>query len=149
MRRKKMWRYYCDYCKKANCSGASIKKHESRCTLNPNRACGFCGILEQPQSDLVKAMELLPEPKDYLKEHCESGLYSYVGLEKAVEDVMPKLRDFVGNCPACIMAALIQKGIPVPMVTSFNFKERCQEVWADFNENQRRIDEESTYYGQM
>ena len=145
MRRKKMWRYYCDYCKKTGGSGYHLKKHEKGCTLNPNRVCGFCGILEQPQSDLVKAMELLPEPKEYMKEDEYAGI-TYKGLGEAVEKTMPKLRDLVGNCPACIMAALRQKGIPVPMVESFDFKKECASVWADFNENQRRIDEESTYY---
>ncbi len=130
MKRKKVWRYYCDYCKKAGCSGGHLLKHEQRCTLNPNRYCGFCHLLEQEQSDLNKAMELLPEPEDYLQRDEEFG------LEEAVKIALPKLRNFVGNCPACIMAALRQKGIPVPIAVDFKFKAECKSVWTDFNEGQ-------------
>ncbi len=140
MRRKKVWRYYCDYCKKAGCSGGHLKKHEERCTLNPNRTCGFCNLLEQPQPDLKKAVELLPAPKKYIKESDE-GWMEYGDLEKVVSDALPTLRDFVGDCPACIMAALRQRGIPVPMAKDFNFKKEADGIWSDFNNKRREEDE--------
>ena len=142
MRRKKVWRYYCDYCKKANCSGASIKKHEERCTMNPNRVCGFCHLLEQKQTNLVEAMQLLPEPKDYIKEEVLGSLIftSYNGLDEAAEAIMPKLRDFTGNCPACILAALRQKEISL-WITSFDFQKESKEIWAEFNKKQSEEDE--------
>ena len=136
MRRKKVWRYYCDFCKKAGCSGGHIKKHESRCTLNPNRSCGMCKLLDENEPNLTTAMSILPNPKDYEKEE-EHGFVYYDDLEVKVERVMQELRDFVSNCPACIMAALRQKGIPVPLVKSFNFSAECKSVWNEFNEDQR------------
>ena len=139
MRRKKVWRYYCEFCKKANCSGSSIKKHEERCTLNPNRYCGFCHISELTQPDLQEAIKLLPEPEVHIKiiEDEYGKDISYDGLEKATKEALPKLREFVENCPACIMAALRQKGIPVPLARDFDFKAESAGVWADFNEAQR------------
>ncbi len=140
MRRKKVWRYYCEFCKKANCSGTSIKKHEQRCTLNPDRHCGFCGLTENDQPDLQEAMKLLPEPSKLVAFFEEDNYYDYSHLETAVKETLPKLRDFVNNCPACIMAALRQKGIPVPCAEDFDFKKECQGAWADFNESQRDYD---------
>ena len=136
MRKKKIWRYYCDFCKKANCSGGSIKKHESRCTLNPDRYCGFCHLLEQDQPDLQKAIKLLPKPDDFI-EIAEEGYgkcVSYDKLQAEVKKALPALRDLVGNCPACILAALRQAGIPVPLAADFDFKKESASVWADFNE---------------
>ena len=137
MRRKKVWRYYCEFCKKANCSAPSIKKHEQRCTMNPDRYCGFCDILDKRQpTNINEVIALLPVPTDYLvkDEHFES--YSDQ-LSQDIEKIMPRVRDSLENCPACIMSALRRKGIPMLMVKSFNFSERCKEVWADYNESQR------------
>ncbi len=139
MKRKKVWRYYCDYCKKAGCSGGHLKHHEERCTMNPNRQCGMCRFLDQTQSNLDEAMNILPDPEKYYKEDA-FGTGGYENLDKAVEEIMQTLRDFVGNCPACILAALRQKKIPVPLVLSFDFSKECKEAWAEFNERQREAD---------
>ncbi len=142
MIRKKVWRYYCEFCKKAGCSGGHIKKHESRCTKNPNRTCGMCNVMDKDgeQPDLQKAIALLPNPKEY-ESIDEFGFISYAGLEEAVNEILSQLREIVANCPACIMAALRQKGIPVPLVTKFNFKNECAIAWSDFNSAQ-----EAAYY---
>ena len=50
---------------------------------------------------------------------------------------LQKLRDITNNCPACILAALRQKGICVPLVEGFDFKGECASVWADINEANR------------
>ena len=142
MRKKKVWRYYCDFCKKAGCSGGHLKKHESRCTLNPSRTCGFCGLRDEPQPDLKKAMKLLPDPEKYVVKIDEKYAHGfcYKGLDVAIKEALPKLRNFVGNCPACILAALRQKGIPVPIATDFDFKKECRAAWSDFNAAQREND---------
>ena len=142
MKRKKVWRYYCDYCKKAGCSGGHLKKHEERCTLNPNRFCGMCSLLEQEQPDLKKAIELLPDPEEY-KDRTGYGtffVYREEALVEVVEKAMIKLRDFTDNCPACILAALRQKGILVPLAKSFDYEKESKEVWAEFNDRQRQED---------
>lgn len=135
MKRKKVWRYYCDYCKKAGCSGGHLKKHEERCTLNPNRFCGMCNFMDIGQRDLSEAKQLLPDPKDYKNEENDYGFTEYKkGLGEAVEKAMPALRDFTDSCPACILAALRQKEIPVPLVTSFNYTKECKAAWQELND---------------
>ncbi len=140
MKKKKVWRYYCDFCGKAGCSGGHLKHHEERCTLNPDRTCGMCKLAGELQPNLKTAMDILPDPKEYAKED-EYGFISYDGLEEPVDKILQELRDFVGNCPTCIMAALRQKGIPVPIAKNFKFKSECDDVWAEFNDSQR-----NTYY---
>lgn len=141
MRRKKVWRYYCDFCKKANCSGASIKKHESRCTLNPSRHCGFCDILENGQpTNMNEAMTLLPTPDDFLVKDGYLEYYSNEFTEKA-EAAMSKVRELLNDCPACILSVIRRKGIPVPSIKSFDFQKESESAWAEFNENQRHDDE--------
>ena len=140
MRRKKVWRFYCEFCKKSGCSGGHISKHEKRCTNNPDRFCGMCKMQDLKQPSLQDMKALLPNPDTYAKQS-EYGIgVEYVGLDVAVEEVMEKFREAAGFCPACIMAALRQKGIPVPLVTSFNFTAECKEWWAEFNEANRDYD---------
>ena len=37
--------YYCGFCKKHGLLAHNILEHEKHCTVNPNRKCGFCGIV--------------------------------------------------------------------------------------------------------
>jgi len=149
MKTKKVNRYYCDYCKKSGCNSYWIKKHENRCTLNPDRYCGYCHLLGKKQSNLVLLLSILPNPQDYEKTYLneDNGFTwsSYVGLDDAVDAVLPKLRDAAENCPACIMAALRQKKIPVQCATNFNFSEETQTIWNEFNAEQMRKEQESEY----
>lgn len=134
MKRKKVWRYYCEYCKKSGCSGGHMKKHETNCTLNPKRCCGMCKMLEQEPTGLQGAMQLLPDPKEHISKDTDKlGFTEYDKLSEAVEKIMPQLRDVVGNCPACIMAALRQKGIPVPVAKSFDYRMESKEVFGEVN----------------
>lgn len=146
MRKRKVWRYYCDFCKKAGCSGGHLKNHEKHCTLNPNRDCGMCKARELEQPDLSKAILLLPNPDEYLSREtdCDGDniFICFDGLEDAVDKVLPELRDFVENCPACIMAALRQRGIPVPVAKKFNYRDECQYMWAELNRNQEDYSDE-------
>lgn len=145
MRKKKVWRYYCDFCKKANCSGASISKHEKHCTLNPERVCGMCKLIKRSQPDLANAVSFLPDPKLYEVSEINLGVESYYfkGLENAVEQLMDNLRDKLDDCPVCIMAALRQRGIPVTMIKSFDYKKESKEELDNYNKTQRRNDEYS------
>lgn len=133
---KKVNRYYCEFCKKANCCASSIKQHELACTLNPNRVCNVCKMNhgewsqdEFEQRPISELLEILPDPLPFkIKDEFGDGLI------KAVNAVLPKLREISGNCPACIMAALRQKGIPVPMATDFNFSAEMKQIWDDIND---------------
>jgi len=129
---KKVNRYYCEFCKKANCSAPSISRHEKSCTLNPNRICRMCLICDLEQSKMSDLMKILPKPviiDDNL------GFQTIVNI-KEIEEGMEKLREVTENCPACILATIRQIGIPVPAIQSFSFTEECKSFWADFNQAQ-------------
>jgi len=138
MKTKRVLRYYCEYCKKSGCSKRHIRHHEERCTLNPNRVCGYCKFLEREQPKIIDLLALLPNPDDF-------KWYSST-FTTAVEESLPKLREATESCPACIMAALRQKGIPVPIATNFDFKKECQKIWDEINRESWKRDLESTSY---
>ena len=140
MQTKKVNRYYCDFCKKAGCNKYWIVKHEKGCTKNPNRECGYCKMLEVEQIDMSELLAILPEQSEYTESlDCGDGeLLESISQTKLNEILnLQKLRDITNNCPACILAALRQKGICVPMVEGFDFKKECASVWADINEANR------------
>ena len=135
MRVKKVNRYYCDFCKKAGCAGGHIRKHEERCTKNPNRICGMCKMLGRDQPKLQDLLDILPNPKEYEdNEYTGEFMPYHSGLAEDVDKLLPQLRKLTNNCPACIMAALRQKGIPIPLVRNFNFANECKDIWTDINE---------------
>lgn len=109
--------------------------------MNPNRKCGFCHLLDQPQPNINDLLELLPNPKDHIRcDIADNGnVYeSYsMTLNEVVDEMLPKLREATDNCPACIMATLRQKGIPVPIAAGFNFTKESQEIWDAFNVEQK------------
>jgi len=137
MRREKKWVYYCDFCKKSGRSGGHISHHEKRCTMNPNRHCGMCAMLDLPQVTMPELLSILPDTEGYWID--EGGGRSFM-VPDSLKEAFEKLRDKVENCPACLLAALRQKGIPVGAVEGFDFKQECESWWGDFNETQRQND---------
>lgn len=90
MKRKKVWRYYCEFCGKGSCSGGHMNIHEKHCTRNPNRKCRMCDfgrLKQQPIQDLIKAL----------------GSGDNEGFEK--------LSNLADGCPACILSAINQSGL--------------------------------------
>ena len=138
MRQKKVWRYYCDFCKKAGCSKYHLKRHEERCTMNPNRHCGICGFLEQEQCDIAEVKKLLPNPDDFksIMGDLDFECFDDDRMRKAMKDLMPKLRSETNDCPACMLAVLRQGGIPVSFAHEFDFTEECKSAWSEFNSRQ-------------
>lgn len=128
MKSKRVWRYYCEFCKKANCSKPSIAKHESGCTLNPKRICKVCGLMEQTQPTLQALFDSLPTRLINVPSDEEGMRFTHT----LAQDEMKRLRDAAGNCPACIMAALRQKDIPVPCAYEFDFEAEMDAIWNDF-----------------
>jgi hypothetical protein len=137
MRQKQVWRYWCDYCKKAGLQKAAMIRHETHCTLNPNRRCRVCDIIGWAPDDLPKWIAMLPDPAQYKK--YDSGEYFHGGLTVDANLSLPSLRKAAGGCPACIMAAIRLRGIPVPMVTDFNFTDEMKKIWRMVNAEQRAI----------
>ena len=94
--------------------------------------------MENEQPDLTALIALLPDPSDYKREFDESGCtgWSDYDFGDLFKTVLPKLREATRNCPACMMAALRQRGIPILSVDGFNFTAECKRSWAEFNEAQ-------------
>ena len=150
MRKKQVWRYYCDYCKKSGCSGGWIAKHEKHCTMNPDRECGMCkhaaGEEVQPNTDKLIAM--LPDPTEYHTAFIdEFGLQreEWPGLSEAVDKVLPALRESANNCPVCLLAAFRQRGIHLSLVENFEYKDELASLWAEVNAEAAEAAERDCY----
>lgn len=123
MRQKKVWRYYCDHCKKAGQRKDLILKHEIGCTRNPDRVCGMCkhrGAEQKPLALLTEALE--------------AG-----GIDG--------LREEAACCPACMLAACMKVNGPGPYCPDegprfwFDFKAALADHWREMNESR-----EGDYY---
>lgn len=135
MKKLQRWRYYCDFCKKAGGSGAAMLAHESSCTLNPDRRCRLCVLTNGGcASTMEELMAPLPDPTEW---HAKWSEELQRELVEKTEAAMPALRELAQNCPACIMAALRCKKIPVPMVESFKFTEEFASAMSQANDNRR------------
>jgi hypothetical protein len=131
MRRALRWRYYCDFCKKAGNSGFHLKRHESSCTLNPDRVCRMCKAFDGWQPGMPDMLALLPDPYVGIKD--ESSEEADDAVRVAVAAALPALRELCGHCPVCVLSALRQKGIPVPLAEDFNLTAEMKAAWSDLN----------------
>jgi len=145
---KTVTRFNCDFCNKRGFSASHMTKHEKHCTLNPNRECRVCSLLENSRDadyerkTLPELIAMLPDSGPY---NALDGLDIYDDcrtLIKALEAVLPAFRRATGDCPACMMAALRQAKIPVPMMEGFDFKREMQNIMDSINEAR----EENRYY---
>lgn len=138
MRTKKVSRYWCDHCNKAGLSRSAMARHEQHCTLNPERSCRVCNLLNggshgKPMSELVAML-----PDSALYHTSGKGIEDCWRVHKALSDAanaaLPSLREAVSECPACILAALRQAKIPLPMVDDFDFTAEMKSIFNDINE---------------
>lgn len=130
MRSKKVTRYWCDHCNRAGLQAHAMAKHEAHCTMNPLRKCRVCDLMGEVTPTVADLVALLPRPGDYPS----LGTMDEVNtLREAVDASIPVLREAAHNCPACIMAALRQASIPVPMVDEFDFKREMDSIFASIN----------------
>ena len=119
MKRKKVWRYYCDFCKKSGCSGGHMKEHEQHCTMNPDRTCRMCDLLEEEQAETQTLVDAL------------------------LNGGMKRLRTHT-ICPACLLAAIRQSGIfdnehfqdprRIDIEDNFDYKAEKKEVMDAIND---------------
>jgi len=144
MRAKTVKRYWCDFCNKAGLQAGAMRKHEKHCTMNPGRDCRVCGLMggsvKVGAEKMAGLVAILPDATAYLS---DDGIYwegdvdnEHAKLSRAVAEALPKLREETDDCPACIMAALRQAKIPVPMVEGFDFKTEMRAILDDYNERQ-------------
>ena len=120
MRKKKVWRYYCDFCRKGGCGGGSMKRHEGSCCRNPDRVCRMCQLAKGEQKPLPELIEALGN-----------------GTPQGVE----RLRSAAEGCPVCMLAAIIQSKLQRPRVTGedsgfsveFDFKKERDAFFREVN----------------
>ena len=139
MRKRQVWRYYCDHCGKGGCSKHHMEQHERSCTLNPERECRMCAA--DPGAGAVQ--HAMPELIEAIGSGDEAGM-------KRIRDVTGGDRD--EGCPACILAAIRQSGLgykpgesrrpkdeydcPADRIAAdeFKFKDECASFWSDVND---------------
>ena len=119
--------YYCDYCKKHYLSSHWCKRHEEKCTMNPNRLCNLCQQttnLPELVAKFKKSVCAVAIPDE------RYGGYYYDGVE---QPSVSELRDAVDGCPVCTLALIRQIGIgKYPFDSSgFNYKKELAEWWVE------------------
>jgi hypothetical protein len=135
----KAWRYKCDFCGKNKHQKKAMEIHERGCTMNPDRLCKLhvWATGEEKAPSILDSIQIL---RDHYGDK-DRGLAA--------------LREFVGNCPACILAALRQtemckgyadeEGYSPPAIgkEQFDFKKELAEVWSEVrsNDEERRLDQ--------
>jgi hypothetical protein len=96
--------------------------------------------MEGNQNEMKDLLALLPDPKEFEHvSHRESFIggfeeKTWPGFDEMVKPAILKLREATDGCPACILAALRQKGIIIGMVAEyFDYGKECAEFWKDVN----------------
>ena len=112
-----------------------MARHEKRCTMNPYRHCGMCAILDLDQTPMPELLAILPDVTDcWIEEELFQNEWGRTFIPPdSLKDAFANLREKTENCPACLLAALRQKGIPVGAMEGFDFKQECESWWGDFN----------------
>jgi hypothetical protein len=118
MRKKKVWRYYCDFCGKGGCGSGAMKHHEKHCTLNPQRICRMCQVIGESQQGM-----------DFLVANYDKG-----GIET--------LRSAANECPNCMLAAIrIWKKTSGKSKEEtwddWNYKKELESFWSEQNAERR------------
>ena len=108
MRTKTVTRYFCDHCSKGMFKKPSMSSHEAICYRNPARKCLRCD--NRPEHAISK---------DRLKAIIEDG---------------ERCETEGGECPDCLMAAMIQNNTR----PSTAWKEG--EVWTEYRKEQFQSD---------
>lgn len=133
-------RYYCDFCGKSGGSAGHMKRHEVGCTKNPNRICTAHQWLadeDHKQRPVAEAVAILK------------------GVDTAAE--LKALRDLVGDCPMCILAAIRQcpavhppewdeDGADFGACYDFNFKKELKDAWDAYHSSERAKEERHYVY---
>lgn len=130
MRRKKVWRFYCEHCKKSGCSGGHISRHERGCTRNADRACGVCRVFElqsKPLPELIAFCKTKAAAGDSIDGNPDD---SSLWLDEV--DVKA-LRELADQCPACMLAALRQSDTYAGS-QHYGFKEEMKSLWNEKNQ---------------
>jgi hypothetical protein len=95
--------------------------------------------------DLKQIIAALPDIADYPDKEIGSGSDAYTdphpGLADALDALMPRLRELSYDCPACLLAAMRQKHIPVHFAQQFNYRKEAKSIRDEYYENKNGVEE--------
>lgn len=140
MKKKMVWRYWCDFCRKGGCSAFAARSHELHCTLNPKRECRICKNAGTTNKGLKYLIVLARNDLEELK-----SLDEELQPASTPEEVVNRMMDAAEYCPMCVFAAIRQSGMnkyvtdegtlrvvrePLP----FDLKKELEKFWKEQNE---------------
>lgn len=115
MKRRKVWRFNCEFCGKGHFKEQKGLAHERRCVQNPDRICEFCERHSFPQQPLAVLTALLDAE----------------GLD------VDKLRVAAQGCPMCMLAAVMSVN------KAEGWRRGSEDFWyLDYAKELKRFDEE-------
>jgi hypothetical protein len=71
------------------------------------------------------------------KQPCKIGpdvFDTHKALVTSCSAIYPSFKRAAGDCPACMMAALRLRKVPVPMMEDFSFKREMVQIFADLDD---------------
>ena len=118
MIKKRVWRYYCEHCRKGSQSPSCMRRHIESCCKNPARVCFLHADAGIAQPDLAGLIAGLKD-RDF-----DSGLRW--------------LSDECCGCPACMLAAIVQSRMGEmsecsqgdPWYPGFDYKSQLREWYS-------------------
>jgi len=150
MKKKRVWRYECEYCGKKKYSAGAMSTHEKHCTMNPDRECRMCKLLEVDQQPIKNLLAFLPDPSEYdlpviVNAYMDGGEWGL--LSKDINTAMPVILQIADGCPACALAALRQRGYPTDifMMVDWSYKAAKEAMWVELRDKEQRREELATY----
>lgn len=126
MKIKRVFRYYCEFCKKSGCNKHAIQEHEKHCTMNPNRICRMCEIAEVEQLPIDELKVLIPKPCVNEDDYGSGHVFAEGSLNALLK---------VTECPACILSAIGQSGY-IAYELGYDYKKEVKEFWNTINNEQ-------------
>jgi hypothetical protein len=116
--------YYCEYCNKHGLSAGHMSRHEKSCTLNINRICRVCNLLDNEK------LELQPIIDKHLALYLQTDYLKPYNGQPILEDC--------NTCPACTLSIIRQvykqaKSKNFYSSIVFNYKKEMQSVFNDIN----------------
>jgi hypothetical protein len=111
-------RHNCEHCGKGGFHRPAMERHEAGCTANPNRVCKMCLMRARWDEDAP-----MQKPTAEISALIDSFEPDYMGDNNLTAEMA--IRDFVGDCPACLLAGSRQSKNGLP----FDFK------WKDESKN--------------
>lgn len=131
MRKVRRWRYYCEYCKKSSGSAFHMAKHEKSCVSNPDRSCGFCDIMGEP-NDLEKLKAIAKSSIDKINALPIKEFSDIAARDEIASKTVELIIKESGGCPACTLAAINQNEDSYYL--EFDYKKAKEEFWNEWSD---------------